>query len=170
MPDPQELKDKLNLEPIDPPSKSGSSNKSTSNKSKSKSKKRSTPTDLNIAQIKRALQAQIELLGTLVLGLDGYDGQVIIDKSEDLADALTELAKTNRGVRVFLERLIATGAWSGVATILVGEIAIPIAVHHGALPEPINSVVAEVRNIPVKDRKPKDGTEEDTDQVQIAGI
>lgn len=151
----EKLKD-LGVEPITPPSASKGKSKS---KSSSKSKSASS-TDLNITQLKRAVERQFELFGMLLSGYDSYDGQVIAEKAPDLADALIELAKTHRPVRRFLEKMVATGAYSTVIALVGGEIMMPIAVHHQWLPEPINNAIAESQGIPLREKKERVSNED----------
>lgn len=157
----------LGVEPIAPPSQNKSKAKSGSG-SKAKSKSKASSTDLTLQQLEKAVQRQFELFGMLLSGYDAYDGQVITEKAPDLAEALLELARTHKPVRRFLEKMVATGAYSTVVALVGGEIMLPIAVHHQWLPEPVNDVIAETRDIPLRPKPDrKEGNNEDTESDGI---
>lgn len=103
--------------------------------------------------LERRLAKLIELIGTVTSGLDSYDGAVIVDNAPKLASALVDLANESPRARRILEGLLEGGAWAGVGTVFVWEIATPIALHHRMLPEPINTNLAEIRGVPVKEPK-----------------
>jgi hypothetical protein len=134
------------IKPIDPPSQASSKPTGTG-KAKSTSSKKGD-TDL-IA----GLTSTVELLGVGVSFLDEYDGDIIHEKATIIAEAFVELSHHNPRVRKLLEQLVTGSAWGGVLMVLGTEVALPIAIHHGMLPEPINSVMAEARDIPVKAKK-----------------
>jgi len=110
---------------------------------------------MTLPQLQAGLRSSFELLGLGLMAVDHFDGQIIVDKSGDMAEALIELAKVNPSVRRMLESLVGVGAWSGVITVFGAQVALPIAVHHNLLPEPVNTMLAESGDIPVKPRKGK---------------
>lgn len=138
----------VELDFIPPPSQAGKQAKEGGSKPKDTG-------GLTIVQLEKALAANFEMLGIAVMGFDHFDGEVIVSKAPDLASALTEVAKHNKRVRNVLESMVAVGAWGGVLTILGGQIALPMAVHHNLLPDNVNSFLAEQSDIPVKESKAK---------------
>lgn len=104
---------------------------------------------------KGRIEAMIKLAGQILSGFDQYDGSVIIESAGDVAEQLDILAKESPRVRKFIESALETGAWSGVIGVVGMEVVLPIAVHHRMLPDPINSTLAELREIPVREPKPE---------------
>lgn len=140
------------MKPIDPPSKAKSTaSKPTSTRASSGTRKTSTGT--NIADVREGLKGTFTLFGTAISYLDEFDGEIIATKAEAMADALLDVAKTNPAVMRILEGLVSTGAWSGVITVIGMEVALPIAVHHSLLPEPINTFIAQSGDIEVRRNK-----------------
>lgn len=135
------------IKPIDPPSQTSPK---SSNASSSKQPKSSKKGD---AELIDGLTSSVELLGVGVSFLDEFDGDLIHDKARLIAESLVELSHHNPRARKMLEQLVTGSAWGGVAMVLGKEIALPIALHHGVLPEPFNTAMAEARDIPVKANK-----------------
>lgn len=122
--------------PIDPPSKGSSK------------KKKVTPTTMTAPQLKKAIASSFELLGFGIGTLDAFDGNVIVENADDMADALIELGKTNPNVMRWLENLVGVSAWGGVITVFGVKIVAPIGIHHGWLPEELGLFVEG--DIPIK--------------------
>lgn len=88
---------------------------------------------------KKSLQRDLEqLLGVLGSGvsmLDPFDGTVVLENAGQLARALDDAAKQNEGLRRTLELLTSgSGGAAGIALALI-PIVLPIARHHGLLPD-----------------------------------
>jgi hypothetical protein len=109
--------------PIDPPSRAKHASKPTAK-----------PKSMTQPQLRKAIASSFELLGFGIGTLDAFDGEVIVDNADDMADALIELGKTNPSVMRWLENLVGVSAWGGVLTVLGVKVAAPIAIHHGVLP------------------------------------
>ncbi len=124
------------VKPIDPPSKGGSK------------KKKVAPKSMTAPQLKKAIASSFELLGFGVGTLDAFDGNVIVDNADDMADALIELGKTNPNVMRWLENLVGVSAWGGVITVFGVKVVAPIGIHHGWLPEEMALFVEG--DIPIK--------------------
>lgn len=139
------------IKPIDPPSQASSKSSNASSSKQAKSSSRNTKK--GDSELISGLTSTVELLGVGVSFLDEFDGDVIHDKATIIAEAFVELSHHNPRVRKLLEQLVTGSAWGGVLMVVGTEVALPIAIHHGMLPEPINSVMAEARDIPVKANK-----------------
>lgn len=140
------IEDKVTFpENIPPPSQAG---KASTDKGTSGSKSKGS--GLTITQLENGLKSNFELLGIAIMGFDKFDGEIITEKAPELANALTELAKTNPRVRATLESLMEVGAWGGVASVVGLQIALPIAVHHNLLPDNVTRMLATQGDIPVK--------------------
>jgi hypothetical protein len=105
--------------------------------------------------LEKRLEGMLALIGDVTSGFDKYDGTVIKDAAPRLAKALVDLANENPRAKRVLEGMLEGGAWAGVGTIVAWEIATPIALRHSMLPEPIQSNLAEIRGVPVKEKKKK---------------
>ena len=137
-------KEDLKVERIEAPS----ATKKTRPKGKaSHTKKADKPT---IPQLRNALVANFELVGALLSSLDPFDGDVIISKADDMADALIEVAKVNRTIRTVLEQMMNVGAWGSIVSVVGAQVMLPIAVHHELLPKPINDALAKSGDIPIR--------------------
>ncbi len=130
----QELADAV--KPIAPPSKQRTS------------KKKTTPASMTATQLKKALSSSFELLGFGIGTLDAFDGEVIVNNADDMAEALIELGKTNPNVMRWLENLVGVSAWGGVITVFGIKVVAPIAIHHRLLPEEMAMFVEG--DIPIK--------------------
>lgn len=73
-------------------------------------------------------------IGATVYAFDQTCGQSIMQGTPALAEALDELARENENVRRVLEGLMTAGTYSKLVVAVAG-IALPIAAHHGLLPE-----------------------------------
>jgi hypothetical protein len=135
------------IKPIDPPSQATSQ---STGSSKPTGTGRAKKGDSDLVA---GLTSSVELLGVGVSFLDEFDGDLIHDKAQLIAESLVELSHHNPRARKMLEQLVMGSAWGGVALTLGKEIALPIALHHGVLPEPFNSAMADARDIPVKASK-----------------
>jgi hypothetical protein len=116
-------------------------------------KRKSTGSTGRKPPLKKRLETMIGLIGNVTAGFDQFDGGVIKDNAEAVADALVDLANESPRAKRVLEGLLEGGAWAGVGAVVGWEIVTPIAVHHRMLPEPFNTNLANVRRIPLKDRK-----------------
>lgn len=109
--------------------------------------------------LKPRLQETIGAVGLGVTALGGmagnprvaFDGAVVLDRAEPLAEALDALAKENPRVRKTLEMVLASSAWSGVAVASAG-IVIPILANHGIIPR--SAAMAVGVEIPMYDAFP----------------
>lgn len=81
-------------------------------------------------------------MGAAVIG-DQFDGEIIAENAEELAEVWYKLALQNAAVKRTLEAMMQTGAWSGVL-MTTAAIVVPIAQNHGAIPP----------NVPHPFRKP----------------
>lgn len=108
------------------------------------------------------------IVGTVISGLDSFDGQVIIEAAPQLAEQLDNLAKESPRVRRFIEAALETGAWSGVIGVLGMNVIAPIAVHHRLLPEPVNTQAAQLLGVPV--REPRSKPEPEPDLSNVVGL
>lgn len=87
------------------------------------------------------LKSNFSTIGTMVFMVNQFDGQVILERSEDLAKSLVAVAEQNPKVRQALENMMTASAWSQV--VMVGaSIAIPIAANHGLLPSAVMNTFA----------------------------
>ncbi len=125
------------VKPIDPPSKGGA-----------KKAKKVAPRSMTAPQLKKAIASSFELLGFGIGTLDAFDGNVIVENADDMADALIELGKTNPNVMRWLENLVGVSAWGGVITVFGVKVVAPIGIHHGWLPEELALFVEG--DIPIK--------------------
>jgi len=78
------------------------------------------------------LRSTFKVLGTVVSIADPYCGKVLIDRSGPTADALARLAAEDPRVARWLRVLGKSGPY-GALLIAAGEMAVPIAAHHGLL-------------------------------------
>lgn len=65
---------------------------------------------------------------------DLYSAEIIAERAHDLAAAWARLAKKNPRVRMIIESMVHGSAW-GEAIMATAAVAIPIAAHHGLIPE-----------------------------------
>jgi hypothetical protein len=84
------------------------------------------------------LQKQLEDLflgiGLMTGGaINEFDGEVIRDNAEALAENWNKVAQSNAAVKRFLTSMMETGAWSG-AIMTTAAVAIPIMQNHGVIP------------------------------------
>lgn len=82
--------------------------------------------------LSKDLRSTFRVLGTVVSAVDPYCGKVLIDRSGPTADALARLAAEDPRVARFLRGLGKAGPY-GALLVAVGELAVPIAAHHGLL-------------------------------------
>lgn len=122
---------------------------------KSKSSKSTSSSTGRKQSLEKRLEGMLSLIGDVTTGFDKFDGTTIKEAAPRLAKALVDLANENPRAKRVLEGMLEGGAWAGVGTIVAWEIATPIALHHSMLPEPIQSNLAEIRGVPVKERKRK---------------
>lgn len=87
------------------------------------------------AALRDALDATWGGIGTvLMFAGDSYCAEAVMDRGPKVTEALLELARQNDRVRRVLETFATGSAWSGVAMAGLG-VAVPIAAHHGLVPE-----------------------------------
>lgn len=127
-----------------------------------RSRSRSSSRSPSKASLEKRLKTMIELIGNVTSGFDQFDGLIIRDSAEDLAKALVDLANENPRARRVLEGMLEGSAWAGVGAVVGWQIVTPIAVHHRMLPEPINTNLAEIRGIPLRERRVRPEAEETT--------
>jgi hypothetical protein len=77
--------------------------------------------------------------------IDEYDGKVISDNAEQLAKAWGQLYRENARVKAIIDRMLEGGAWGQVVIATMG-VAVPIAAHHGALPDSVLGFVGAGKN------------------------
>lgn len=118
--------------------------RSTRSKAKPRTQRPTLP------QIEKAMSANLKILGMAVSGFDSYDGEVLIKASDEIAKQLVEVAKVSPKTRAMLEGLMSAGAYGGLMTVVTSQVVMPIAVHHGMLPEAVNTMLAHSFDIPVK--------------------
>lgn len=113
-----------------------------------KTRRSSTPTPGGSSRtskderIRKELTSTLAMLGLGVMTVDQYDGLVIIDRSADTVNALMTVAEHNPRVRKALEQMLEVSVWAALGVALAG-MAVPIAVHHGILPLPQETVEAQ---------------------------
>lgn len=117
---------------------------------------------------RKRIEGMLVIVGTVISGLDAFDGQVIIEAAPQLAEQLDNLAKESPRVRRFIEAALETGAWSGVIGVLGMNVIAPIAVHHRLLPEPVNTQAAQLLGVPV--REPRSKPEPEPDLSNVVGL
>lgn len=127
------------------PSSSSSSSKSASSKGKSASKSKGK------RSLERPLTDLFVSVGALVAPLDQFDSQCIISGAPDLAKSLNQVAQQDPRVYRALERLTSGGAWGGVVVSAM-PIILPIAAHHGMLPQALQSTTTEAGATPSGDQ------------------
>lgn len=86
------------------------------------------------ASLKAQLTAELTFLGTTVFFVNRYDGQVILTKASDTAEALDKLASENPKIKKALENMLSFSTWSAVGMALA-SIAVPIAANHNLAPD-----------------------------------
>jgi hypothetical protein len=98
-----------------------------------KSRRGRPATTVTKERLKNAVLALTTQVGIAVSIFDSYDGKVILEGAEGLADSLADLAMVNPQVRAALLSLTEGGVYARVA-MSVASIAFPILVHHGVIP------------------------------------
>lgn len=100
----------------------------------------------SIQSLEARLTEQLTIMGMFVGLIDQYDGTVIVAGGPRFAAALTKLARENPSIRKALEMMLEGSAWAEVI-VAGGMIALPIAAHHGMLPNQLGQKLApEVPN------------------------
>lgn len=84
------------------------------------------------------LQKQLEdlFLGIALMtggAINEFDGEVIRDNAESLAENWNKVAQSNAAVKRFLTSMMETGSWSG-AIMSTSAVVIPIMQNHGVIP------------------------------------
>lgn len=97
------------------------------------------PAAARLTTLQRGLEANFTAIGMAVFAFNQFDGEAILNGSEDLAKALVNLADRNPKVRAALERML-TGASYTELLLAAGAIALPIAGNHGMIPGPLGKV------------------------------
>lgn len=101
------------------------------------------------------LRRTFKMLGTVVSVADPYCGKVLIDRSGPTADALARLAAEDPRVARWLRTIGKAGPY-GALVIAVGELALPIAAHHGLI-APELAVLTGSPVPPSRPARPKPG-------------
>lgn len=102
-----------------------------------------SPKGAELTKIRTGLVMTFTMLGMGISMADTYDGTVIATNAERLADAWTQVAEQNARVRKVLLTMLEGSAW-GNAIMITAVVAIPISVHHGALPESMNDMARTI--------------------------
>lgn len=92
-------------------------------------------------QLERKLQEFFGAIGSAVFFFDQHCGAVLLEGSERMAHALTNLANQYPTVRRTLESMTQAGA-IGEVVIAGATVAMPIMAHHGLLPQNISILLA----------------------------
>lgn len=92
------------------------------------------------ASIKSDLRKLFKLVGTLVAVVDPYCGNVLVAHSAKFSDALADLATQDPRIAKWLRGLSKAGPY-GALIMAAGELAIPIAAHHGAVPPELTLLI-----------------------------
>lgn len=93
------------------------------------------PELLTAKQIESRLRELVDGIGAFVEEAgDSYCGGILQTRAPSLAGAYARLAQRNKGVRRMLSSLLTTSDWAEVLMLTAGT-AIPIAAHHGWVPE-----------------------------------
>jgi hypothetical protein len=85
-------------------------------------------------QLEKELQLTFATVGLIVSALDSYDGQIILLGSERMAGALTRACQRNPRLYKLIARTVQASYYADLA-VAFGAVALPIAVHHGLLPD-----------------------------------
>jgi len=83
--------------------------------------------------LKKDLARVFKLVGTVVGVVDPYCGGILADRSGGLCEALARLADEDPRIGRWL-RALGKGGPYGALVVAAGEVAIPIAAHHGRVP------------------------------------
>jgi len=87
------------------------------------------------ASLRQPIEQTLTLVGTVVATFDPFDGMVIVGRAEQTARALEQAAEANPAIRAALERLVSGGSGWGAVVGALAPIVLPIAWHHGVLPD-----------------------------------
>lgn len=79
------------------------------------------------------IQNVLTMAGSGLMFLDGYDGQRVVEQSEDIAKALYKLQKEQDQVRRALMALVATSTWGALASAVM-PVVVPILANHRLIP------------------------------------
>lgn len=93
-------------------------------------------------RMRQELSQTLGMIGLAVMAADAYDGLVIIDRTPQTVNALMEVAAHNPRVRKILEQMLEVSVWAALGTAVAG-IVVPIGVHHGVIPLPVEAVEAQ---------------------------
>jgi hypothetical protein len=94
----------------------------------------------NSDKLREKLTVELSALGAFVAFLQPADGEVIVRRAPEVADALVKLAETNQRVRRVLEGTLTSSAWLGVA-IAVGPLVAELLVNHRVLPPMVGAIL-----------------------------
>lgn len=92
------------------------------------------------ASLKSDLGKLFKLIGTVVAVADPYCGNVLVKHSKGFSDALADLATQDPRIARWLRGLSKAGPY-GALIMAAGELAIPIAAHHGAVPAELTLLI-----------------------------
>lgn len=126
-------------------------------------------------QIRESVQATLAMVGSAVMAFDAFDGQIIIVRSEDVANGLLEASKQSPQLRKALVTATQTTVWAQVA-MLGASIAMPILAHHGRLPLEVGRMFCpdEMRPMmeaqPDRPTKPEDGSGDDSSEPSLRPV
>lgn len=108
--------------------------------------KSTTGPKLSVASIKRRLTEAIRITAAGIMTRQPYDGMIIGENAELIADAYAPLIERNKQIRKAFEYLEGAGTYGAAVMVTVG-VAIPILVNHNLIPE---SALALAKATPVK--------------------
>lgn len=115
--------------PVAPPPDKG--------KKESKAKTKSDKPRGRPPELQKQLEDMFMMVGLMTSGaINEFDGEVIRDNAESLAESWNKVAQQNATVKRILNQMMETGAWSGALT-ATAAVAIPILQNHGAIPASI---------------------------------
>lgn len=115
-----------------------------------------SPRDATPAALRKGLAQIISTVGGLVMFIDAYDGQVIAQNAEPLADGWAKVAERHPRVRGALGAFENGGVY-GAAIIATVTVAMPILAHHRMLPPRALDAMA-MAGVPVPAASPASGT------------
>ena len=82
-------------------------------------------------------------IGAGIYVMDRFDGLCIIDRAEEAAVALADLADENKAVAKVLDNLTLAGGYAAVFAVLISMV-LPIAARHGMIPNQFSAPAIEM--------------------------
>lgn len=116
--------------------------------------------------LKPDLEALFSGVGTMLCFANLYDGTVVLNNAERLAEVLNDAAKHNPKLYNALRMATETSSWTGVIT-ATAMVAIPIAANHGLVP-PATAQLVGAEMPP--ERTPKPTKQRDTKTKRKSGL